>query len=129
MCPLYLPPKSDHLILEAYQDFILSRNAALLSPRTIEFYEYTVGEFIEWLSSQGLTKIENIASFRVRAHITSISDRGVSNSPVHSHARGTRTFLRFLNEEGYIPAPIYVEMPRVVQKQMRVLPPNELNQI
>jgi len=129
VCPLYLIPKSDHLILEAYQDFILSRKASLLSPKTIEFYEYTVGEFIEWLSSQGLTEPEDITSFHVRAHITGISERGVSTSTVHAHARGTRAFLRLLNEEGYISTSINVKMPRVEQKQMRALSPEELKQI
>jgi len=129
VCPLYLIPKSDHLILESYQDFILSRKASLLSPRTIEYYEYTVGEFVEWLISKGFTNPDQISPFDVRAYITSVSERGVASATVHSHARGTRAFLRFLNEEGYIPAPINVKMPRVEQKQMRVLSPNELKQI
>ncbi len=129
MCPLYLIPKSDHLILEAYQDFILSRKASLLSPKTIGFYEYTVGEFIDWLSSQGLTEPENITSFHVRSHITGISERGIADATVHAHARGTRAFLRLLNEDGYISTPINVKMPRIEQKQMRVLSPDELGRI
>jgi site-specific recombinase XerD len=36
VCSLYLAPKENHRILdESYLDFILSRQAALLSPRTI----------------------------------------------------------------------------------------------
>ena len=104
MCPLHLISKSDLLILEAYHDFILSRKAYLLSPRTIEYYEYTVGEFVDWLISRGITEPDQITPFDVRAYITSVSERGVASATAHSHARGTRAFLRFLNEEGYIPS-------------------------
>jgi hypothetical protein len=34
--------------------FMLSRQAALLSPRTIEFYERTVGEYISFVSERGI---------------------------------------------------------------------------
>jgi site-specific recombinase XerD len=129
VCPLYLIPKSDHLILEAYQDFILSRKASLLSTRTIEYYECTVGGFVEWLISNGIAEPDQITPIDVRAYITSVSERGVASATVHSHARGTRAFLRFLIEEGYISTPINIKMPRVEQKKMRVLSPDELNQI
>ena len=102
VCALHLVPKSDHLILESFQDFILSRKASLLSPKTIEFYEYTVGEFISFLSIQEVADPELINSMHVRKYLSEVSDRGVSSATVHAHARGTRAFLRFLNEEGYI---------------------------
>ncbi len=42
MCSLYLVPKENHRILdESYLDFILSRQAALLSPRTISHEDNT----------------------------------------------------------------------------------------
>ena len=49
MSHLHLFPRKDHLIRDTYEDFILSRKASLLSPRTIEFYERTAGDFIEWI--------------------------------------------------------------------------------
>ena len=129
MCSLRLLPKENHRILESYQDFILSRQAALLSPKTIEFYERTVGEFISFLSERGVYEPEDISSALVRGYFSSVSERGVASATVHAHARGTRAFLRFLNEEGYISAPINIKMPRVEQKKMRVLSPDELDQI
>ena len=126
---LHLVPKSDHLIIESFQDFILSRKASLLSPKTIEFYEYTVGEFISFLSTQEVGDPQLINAMHVRKYLSEVSNRGVSSATVHAHARGTRAFLSFLNEEGYISAPIKVKMPRVEHKKMRVLSPDELNQI
>ncbi len=49
MSRLRLIPKNKHLIRDAYDDFVLSREASLLSSRTIEFYEITAGDFIEWI--------------------------------------------------------------------------------
>ena len=86
MCRSYLIPKSDHLILTAYQDFILSRKASLLSPRTIKYYEYTVGEFVDWPISKGINEPNQIASFDVRAYITSVSERAVTSATVHCQA-------------------------------------------
>ncbi len=103
MCALHLVLKKDHLILDAYQDFIQSRKASLLAPKTIEFYEYTVGSLIDWITSKGITSPEAIKPSIIRAYISTVNDRGVSDSTVHAHARGTRAFLRFLNEEGYMP--------------------------
>jgi integrase/recombinase XerC len=129
VCALHLIPKKDHLIRDAYQDFILSRKALLLAPKTIEFYEYTVGSLLDWLISKDINSPEAIESSIIRAYISTVNERGVSDSTVHAHARGTRAFLRFLKEEGYISTPINVKMPRVEQKKMRVLSPEELKQI
>ena len=56
MSQLSLIPKNELLIREAYDDFILSRKASLLSQKTIEFYIYTVGGLVEWLISIGVTR-------------------------------------------------------------------------
>ncbi len=101
MCSLRLVPKENHRILESYQDFILSRQASLLSPKTIEFYERTVGELISFLSEREVNEPEGITSALIRGYFSSVSKRGVANLTVHAHARGTRAFLRFLYEEGY----------------------------
>jgi site-specific recombinase XerD len=122
-------PIKNHLILESYTDFLLSRKASLLSPKTIEFYEYTTGGFIHFLSKEGVFEPEAITTSHVRGYLSEVISRKVTSATVHAHARGTRAFLRFLYEEGYISVLINVKMPRVEQKKMRVLSPEELNQI
>ena len=64
----------------------------------------------------------------VRGYYSCVSEREVASATVHAHARGTRAFLRFLKEEGYISPPIHItiKMPRVEQKKMRVLSADEL---
>jgi hypothetical protein len=34
---------------DAYTDFILSRQAMMCTPRTLKFYEFTLGKIFEWL--------------------------------------------------------------------------------
>ena len=91
MCSLRLIPKQNHRILESYQDFILSRQATLLSPKTIEFYERTVGELVSYLSDRGIDEPEGITSALVRGYFSSVAERGVASATVHAHARGMRT--------------------------------------
>jgi integrase/recombinase XerD len=126
---LRLLPKENHLILDSYTDFLLSRKASLLSPKTITFYEYTTGGFVHYLSRECVLEPEAITSSHVREYLSEVISRRVTSATVHAHARGTRAFLRFLKEEGYISTPIKVKMPRVEQKKMRVLSPEELNTI
>ncbi len=129
MCSLRLVPKDNHLILESYTDFLLSRKAVLLSDKTIEFYEYTTGGFVNYIVMESVFEPEAITSSHIRGYLSEVNGRKVASATVHAHARGTRAFLRFLEEEGYISAPINIKMPRVEQKKMRVLSPEELNQI
>jgi len=90
---------------------------------------YTTGGFINYLLMENVYEPEAITSRQIKGYLTEVSSRNVTSSTVHAHARGTRAFLRFLKEEGYISAHINVKMPRVEQKKMRVLSPEELNQI
>jgi len=102
VCSLRLVPKENHLIQESYTDFLLSRKAVLLSDKTLEFYEYTTGGFINFLLMESVFEPEAITSSHIRGYLTDVSSRNVTSSTVHAHARGTRAFLRFLKEEGYI---------------------------
>ena len=100
---LHLVPKTNHLIRESYMDFILSRQASLLASSTIEFYKFTAGFFIDYLIAQSVFKPREISSNIMRAYLTEVKNRGVADATVHAHARGTKAFLRFLYEDGYIP--------------------------
>lgn len=123
MQSIHLVPRNDHLIQEAYEDFILSRKASLLSSATIDFYEYTVGGFIAKLD---IRSPDEITAILVREHITSVNLRGVASATVHCHARGIRAFVRFLFAEGYMTSLMPTTMPRVEEKPMRVLDQTEL---
>ena len=126
MCSMRLIPKENHLIQDAYQDFLLSKRAALLSEANIVFYEYTVGGFIKKV---GISDHNQIDSRLIREYLIQVQGRGVSSSTVHAHARGVRAFVRFLHAEEYIEKQIQITMPRVEVKPMRVLSEEQLDKV
>lgn len=95
----------------AFEDFILSREASLCSPETIDFYRRMLKPFL------ALANGAQPSNRRVREFLATIAQRGVSSATVHAHARAVRAFLRFAHEEGWIKEPVIVRMPRVEQRE------------
>jgi site-specific recombinase XerD len=114
---------------DAYTDFFLSRQAKQVSPATLEFYKYTVGVFLAWAETQGIGSPEDVTARNVRAYLASLTDRGLADSSIAEHATAIRTLLKFWNREGYLPAPVIFEMPKVAQKRQPVLSPIELREV
>lgn len=110
----------DRLIRDAFADFILSRKALRRTSKTIEFYEYTIGAFMQWLGD----KTPTVRDVRIYlAHLT------CADATVHAHARGIRAFLRFCHQEGWIDEPVRVQMPKVAQKRQPVLDAEQLHRL
>jgi integrase/recombinase XerC/integrase/recombinase XerD len=65
----------------------------------------------------------------VREFLATVAQRGVSSATVHAHARAVRAFLRFAYEEGWIEDPVTVRMPRLEQKRMEVLSPQDVKRV
>jgi site-specific recombinase XerD len=107
------------LLLDAIQDFYLSKRSQLLAERTLEFYERTAGEFVRWLETHGVTEPEGIKAQHVRAYIASVKDRGVSDATVHIHAEGVKALCRFFFREWSTPV-FTIDMPKPAQARMRV---------
>jgi hypothetical protein len=103
----------------AYDDFLLSREAMRCTPKTLEHYHYTARVFVEWLEARGIVKPDEVKASHVRAYLAEARRRGLKDTAIHAHARGVKTFLRFLHAERYIPEPIAVQMPRL---DKRILP-------
>ncbi|GMR09977.1 MAG: hypothetical protein BMS9Abin28_0798 [Anaerolineae bacterium] len=66
----------------AFEDFILSREAMLCSPATIDFYRRMLTPFLEF------TNGNELSNRHVRAFLASVAQRGVSSSTVHAHTHG-----------------------------------------
>jgi integrase/recombinase XerD len=94
---------------------MLSREAMRCTPKTLEHYRYTLGAFIEHLEAQGVTEPHAITPHHVRAYLVTLQRRGLKDTTQHAHARGVKTWLRWLEAEGDIDAnPMRrVAMPRL----------------
>jgi integrase/recombinase XerD len=111
-------------LLDAYTDFILSRQAALLSENTIKFYQYTAGLFVQWLQTQGVTSSAEVGARHVRSYLAGLA--GKSDGTVADHARGIRVMVRFWHAEGYTPAPVVFSIPKVARKRLPSLDADNL---
>ena len=82
-------------LLDAYTDFILSRQAALRAENTIKFYQFTAGLFVQWLEGQGVTSAAEVSARHVRSYLAELAGRGKSEGTCADHARGIRVMVRF----------------------------------
>lgn len=114
---------------EAFTDFILSREAMLCRPRTIQFYRFTLGKFMDWLTEGAVAWADEISSRHVRMYLSALAQRELTDTYIHSHARAIRTFVRFLFAEGYHPEEVKFQMPAISKKRLPVLSADELRQV
>ncbi|SRR5258708_19143244 len=111
---------------DAYTDFILSRQAAHCTPATLQFYKFTAGKFIEYLTTQNVNAPGGVAARHVRAYLAALPGKSWT---VNDHARAIRTLLKFWYAEKYLPAPILFDMPRVEKTRQPVLTAQEVKQV
>lgn len=103
-------------LLDAYTDFILSRQSMLLSKRTIEYYTYMLGDFIKWSMTQNIHEPADISVRSVRQFLFAQSGRHLSDYTIHGYARAVRAFMHFLVAENYVPTLIRFDMPKVKKR-------------
>ncbi len=116
-------------LVDAYTDFMLSRQAMQCSPATLQFYRYTAGAFLDTLQDRGVTSPAQITARQVWEYLAALVGNGKADTTVHDHARAIKTLLRFWHAEGYLPAPVVFAMPRLQKKRLPVLTAEQLRQI
>jgi len=105
-----------------YEAFLLDREAARCTPKTLTHYAYTVGSFVGWLPQHDINCPSGITAHHIRAYLVDLQRRGLRDTTQHAHARGIKTWLRWLVDEGELEdTPMRrVSMPRLEQ---RIQPP------
>ncbi len=114
---------------DAYTDFILSRQAALCTEQTIQYYHYSCGPFIKWLEGQNVTRPDETSARHVRAYLAELAGRGNSDRTIFDRAGAIRTMVRFWYAEKYLPAPITFTMPKVAKKRLLSLDADTLQKV
>lgn len=99
---------------EAYSDFKESRIVKGCKPKTLEFYEYTVGYFLDFCRREGVM-LQDIQPRVIRKFLARLRTFDLSAHTVHAHARGVKAFLRFCHRDGIIDHQVEIEMPRLPQ--------------
>jgi integrase/recombinase XerD len=114
---------------DAYTDFVLSRQAMNCTPATLDFYKYTTGVFLSWSETQGVTSPEQITARLVRQYLAELLSKGRKDTTLNANARAIRTLIIFWHTEGYIPALVKFEMPKLAKKRLPVLTADELKRV
>jgi site-specific recombinase XerD len=120
---------ASYALRDAFTDFIMSRQAMLCSPGTISWYSFTLGKVIKWLSENGVTAPEEITARHVRAYLSDMAGRGMSDSYINNHARAIRTLVKFLHSEKYIGEPISFQMPSIAEKRLLCLSSDDIRKL
>lgn len=120
-----------HVLDLAVDAFLLSRQALRCTPKTLGAYRYALGNFQEYLSTQGVTDPQAIAPHHIRAFLVSLRKRGLKDTTQHLHARCLKTWLRWLVEEGDLQEnPMRrVQMPRLEKCIPPPLAPEEVRRL
>ena len=105
-----------------HEAFLLDREAARCTPKTLSHYKYTLSSFLSWLRERGLQSPQEITPRHIREYLVGLQHRGLKDTTQHAHARGIKTWLRWLVDEGELEdSPMRrVSMPRLEQ---RIQPP------
>lgn len=120
--PLTLQAYPGSTLDASLEAFLLDREAARCTLKTLQHYRYTCGSFINWLKCQGITDPMMISAHHIRAYLVSLQRRGLRDTTEHAHARGVKAWLNWLVDENYLDiSPMRkVKMPKLEE---RVLPP------
>jgi site-specific recombinase XerD len=112
---------------EAYELFRLERQGNLVTPRTLEFYDLRIGEFIAWLrgDSPDVDRVDDIDVnhlrwFRVHSANRPRRDgRPLQPETLHASHRAIHTFFAWAEREGYsVDGPLLrLQAPRRPRKE------------
>jgi site-specific recombinase XerD len=116
-------------LIDAYTDFILSRQAINCTPATLDFYRNTAGAFLSWIEKQSVTRPEEVTARYIRQYLSELVSSGKKDTTLHAHARAIRTLVRFWHSEGYMPQLVKFQMPKLSKKRLPVLTADELQRI
>jgi integrase/recombinase XerC/integrase/recombinase XerD len=115
----------------ALSGYLLDRQAARCTPKTLEHYAYTVGGFVTWLQAQGCQTVAAITPSHIRAYLIGLQRRNLKDTTQHAHARGIRAWLNWLVREGDLAASpmARVTMPRLAQRVPAPFSPEDVNHL
>jgi integrase/recombinase XerD len=98
--------------------FLLDRQAANLSPRTVDFYRQKLVPFLRFLEGQGVQDVDSLSTDHVRGFLVSLQSPERTPGGVHAYYRAVKAFLRWCYQEGLIDSDIMarVKAPKVPEK-------------
>lgn len=111
--------------------FLLDREAARCTVKTLEHYRYTAGGFVAWLRNRGVSDVGGITPTHVRAYLVELQRRQLKDTTQHAHARGIKAWLNWLVNEGDLAeSPMRrVSMPRLERRIPAPFAPDDVQRL
>ncbi|HPL69826.1 MAG TPA: tyrosine-type recombinase/integrase [Brevefilum sp.] len=81
------------------------------------------------MEEHDINSLDQINSQHIRAFLGEMAARGCKDSYIHTYARAFKTFVRFLEQEGYISLSIKITLPKVVPSPLTVYDIDQIKQI
>lgn len=115
-------------ILEAFDNFILSRQLADLSPKTILDYKQFIYPFLRSVGSD--LPIEELGQDKITLYISDVLKKPISKSTRATYIRHLKVFLKWMQSEYSVPYEYKrVKVPKSPKKNVRIYSPDELEEI
>jgi len=99
------------------------RNARVVTGctwRTIDTYDQTLGEFLEWCLEEGVSP-RTISNVDLRAFLAYLKQRNLAPYTVHKYARSLKAFFNFAQKEGMLLQELEMPIPRRPKKPPKYL--------
>lgn len=111
---------------EAYAAFITARQAQNVTPATLEYYRGKLLPFIGWCMENGAGDPAAIRADHIRRFIVSLQQRNLAPRTVHGHARAIKAFVRFCEQDAYIPEAPKFAMPKMPKDILPAFTPSDI---
>ena len=105
--------KSDIQLDSAIQSYLMYHEDRNHSPKSVRWYADMLRRFAESLGPDA--RLGEIDADGIRKYMRSVRERDFSKFTLHGYARSLKTFLRWLEREGYLDDQLsrHVELPKV----------------
>jgi site-specific recombinase XerD len=105
--------KKDIPVTDLVRSFLMHQEDRNHSPKTVRWYGDMLGRFADWLGPDA--RLHDIRADRVRGYARAVRSKDLSKFTAHSYIRTVKTFIRWLEREGYIDHQVsnHVELPKV----------------
>ncbi|MBX3014245.1 MAG: site-specific integrase, partial [Caldilineaceae bacterium] len=118
-------------ITTAYDLSVLDCKSRRLTPKTMIYYENKLGVFFKWAAKQGVHHLEDITAHLLRQFLTSIAERGLTDTYQHDIGRAIRAWLNYCVRDELIAKSPFdkVRLPRLSQRALPAFTPADMQAI